>query len=101
MMIERICKILAEKTCNPAPNLAHYTIPLSTDRDVISAGRGSLLVEDRRQQVLELVKARGFIPRADLARELRVSESTVRRDLDHWEGRGLLSRIHGGAMSTE
>jgi DeoR family transcriptional regulator, fructose operon transcriptional repressor len=60
-----------------------------------------MLVEDRRNQVLELVKGRGFITLTDLARELSVSESTARRDLDHWQGRGLLKRIHGGAMSTE
>lgn len=60
-----------------------------------------MLVEDRRKQALELVKGRGFITLTDLARELRVSESTARRDLDHWEGRGLLTRVHGGAMSAE
>jgi DeoR/GlpR family transcriptional regulator of sugar metabolism len=60
-----------------------------------------MLVENRRNQVLELVKGRGFITLTDLARELGVSESTARRDLDHWQGRGALKRIHGGAMSTE
>jgi DeoR/GlpR family transcriptional regulator of sugar metabolism len=60
-----------------------------------------MLVEDRRKQVLELVKGRGFIALADLAREVGVSESTARRDLDHWEGRGVLRRVHGGAMSAE
>jgi DeoR family fructose operon transcriptional repressor len=60
-----------------------------------------MLVEGRRKQVLELVKGRGFITLTDLAREVGVSESTARRDLDHWEGRGVLKRIHGGAMSAE
>jgi DeoR/GlpR family transcriptional regulator of sugar metabolism len=60
-----------------------------------------MLAEDRRKQVLELVKGRGFITLADLAREVGVSESTARRDLDHWEGRGALQRTHGGAMSAE
>ena len=60
-----------------------------------------MLVEDRRKQVLELVKGRGFVTLADLAREVGVSESTARRDLDHWEGRGVLRRVHGGAMSAE
>ena len=60
-----------------------------------------MLVEDRRKQVLELVKERGFITLTDLAREVGVSESTARRDLDHWQGRGVLKRIHGGAMSAE
>jgi DeoR/GlpR family transcriptional regulator of sugar metabolism len=60
-----------------------------------------MLAEDRRKQVLELVKGRGFITLTDLARELGVSESTARRDLEHWQGRGVLKRIHGGAMSAE
>lgn len=61
-------------------------------------GAYAVLVEDRRKQVLELVKDRGFIALADLAGEVEMSESTVRRDLDYWHGRGLLKRIHGGAM---
>jgi DeoR/GlpR family transcriptional regulator of sugar metabolism len=58
------------------------------------------LVEERRRQVLDLVKQRGFINLVDLAQELRVSESTVRRDLDYWHSQGTLKRIHGGAMFT-
>jgi DeoR/GlpR family transcriptional regulator of sugar metabolism len=60
-----------------------------------------VLVEERRRQVLDLVKQRGFIPLADLAREMRVSEATVRRDLTYWHTRGVLKRIHGGAMWAE
>ena len=57
-----------------------------------------MLVEDRRKQVLDLVKQKGFIALADLAEGVEMSESTVRRDLDFWHARGLLKRIHGGAM---
>jgi DeoR/GlpR family transcriptional regulator of sugar metabolism len=59
-----------------------------------------VLVEERRKQVLNLVKEKGFITLAALARELQVSESTVRRDLEHWHLHGTLKRIHGGAMYT-
>jgi DeoR/GlpR family transcriptional regulator of sugar metabolism len=31
---------------------------------------------------------------------MKVSESTLRRDLDHWDRHGMLKRIHGGAMYT-
>lgn len=57
-----------------------------------------MLVEERRQRVLELVGARGFIALQDLAREVQVSESTLRRDLDFWHQQGLLRRTHGGAI---
>jgi DeoR family fructose operon transcriptional repressor len=59
-----------------------------------------VLVEQRRKHVLDMLKDRGFMSLVDLARELRVSESTVRRDLEHWDHHGMVKRIHGGAMFT-
>jgi DeoR/GlpR family transcriptional regulator of sugar metabolism len=59
-----------------------------------------VLVQQRRQRVLDLVSRKGFITLTQLARALRASESTLRRDLDHWDRQGLLKRIHGGAMYT-
>src|SRR5207253_9365206 len=79
---------------HPSPGQLHLPLAQGTRAAV-------MLVEDRRKQVLELVKGRGFITLTDLAREVGVSESTARRDLDHWQGRGLLKRIHGGAMSGD
>lgn len=57
-----------------------------------------MLVEERRQRVLDLVSRKGFIALEDLAREVRASESTVRRDLNYWHRRGILRRTHGGAV---
>jgi DeoR/GlpR family transcriptional regulator of sugar metabolism len=57
-----------------------------------------VLVEERRQRVLDLVSERGFIALTDLAKTIDVSESTLRRDLDYWHKQGLLRRTHGGAM---
>jgi DeoR family transcriptional regulator, fructose operon transcriptional repressor len=59
-----------------------------------------VLVEERRRRVLDLVSQRGFIALADLARTIRVSESTLRRDLDFWHQQGSLRRTHGGAIYT-
>jgi DeoR/GlpR family transcriptional regulator of sugar metabolism len=59
-----------------------------------------VLVEERRQKVLELVKDRGFVALGDLASSLDFSESTIRRDLDYWDQQGLIKRTHGGAMFT-
>jgi DeoR family fructose operon transcriptional repressor len=56
-----------------------------------------VLVEERRQKVLELVKDKGFVSLGDLAASLEFSESTLRRDLDYWDHRGVLRRTHGGA----
>lgn len=57
-----------------------------------------MLVEERRQRVLDLVTERGFIALTDLAQTIDVSESTLRRDLDYWHKQGLLRRTHGGAI---
>ena len=57
-----------------------------------------MLVDERRQRVLELVSQRGFAALGDLAQSIGVSESTIRRDLDHWHGQGQLRRTHGGAF---
>lgn len=59
-----------------------------------------MLVEERRQKVLDLVKERGFVSLTELATALAYSESTLRRDLDHWNDQGLVKRTHGGAMWT-
>ena len=53
----------------------------------------AVLVEERRQRVLDYVSRRGFVSLADLARAVEASESTVRRDLDHWQDQGVLKRI--------
>ncbi len=58
------------------------------------------IAEDRRNRVLELVRVRGFASLPDLAGELRVSESTVRRDLDYLEDSGFARRTHGGVFYT-
>jgi DeoR/GlpR family transcriptional regulator of sugar metabolism len=58
-----------------------------------------VLVEERRQRVLDLVSRKGFIGLAELARAIRVSQSTIRRDLEHLHQQGRLKRTHGGAIS--
>lgn len=57
-----------------------------------------MLLVERRQRVLELVRRQGFITLNDLADTVEASGSTLRRDLDHWQDQGLVKRIHGGAM---
>ena len=59
-----------------------------------------LLAEERRNRVLELVRIRGFASLPELAGELKVSESTVRRDLDFLEDSGVARRTHGGVFYT-
>jgi len=57
-----------------------------------------LITVERRQKVLEFIKKRGFVALTDLVRTLDVSESTLRRDLDYWDQRGVIKRTRGGAI---
>jgi len=57
-------------------------------------------VQERRQQLLELIRTRRFATLEELAAALGVSESTVRRDLEALEQQGDARRIHGGALYT-
>ena len=57
-----------------------------------------MLVEERRQRVLDLVSKQGFVALVDLAQAIQVSESTIRRDLEYWHQQGVLKRTHGGAI---
>jgi DeoR/GlpR family transcriptional regulator of sugar metabolism len=59
-----------------------------------------VLVEERRNQLLEMVRVRGFASLPELAEVLQVSESTVRRDLDYLEESGTAKRTHGGVFYT-
>ena len=52
----------------------------------------------RRDRMAASVARRGFARVADLARELGVSEVTVRTDLAALEVDGRVTRVHGGAM---
>ncbi len=56
------------------------------------------MTEARRQDLARLVDARGFVRVTDAAEELGVSDVTIRGDLSALERRGLLTRVHGGAM---
>jgi DeoR/GlpR family transcriptional regulator of sugar metabolism len=51
----------------------------------------------RRQKMIDQLRAIEFARVPELAALLRVSEITVRRDLDHLAEQGLIERFHGGA----
>jgi DeoR/GlpR family transcriptional regulator of sugar metabolism len=54
---------------------------------------------DRRHAILERVAEEGAIHVGKLARDLRVSEMTIRRDLRRLERDGFLRQTYGGAMA--
>jgi len=52
----------------------------------------------RRQALHRLIGERGFVGVANIAREIGISDMTIRRDLEALEREGLIQRSHGGAV---
>jgi len=57
--------------------------------------------EERHSLILERARSDGRVDVAELASELAVTPETVRRDLTALERRGVLRRVHGGAIPVE
>src|SRR5947208_16138029 len=57
----------------------------------------TMLLDQRRQEILSLVESEGFVSLQLLSNRTGVSESTVRRDLEHLEKIGQIRRTRGGA----
>lgn len=57
-----------------------------------------MLQAERRNYIIELLNKDGKVIIEDLAKELNVSEMTIRRDLQYLEEHKLITRTHGGAV---
>lgn len=57
--------------------------------------------EERQIKIIELLREKSSIKVNELSNIFNVSESTIRRDLQEMEEKGLLNRTHGGAVSIE
>lgn len=58
-----------------------------------------LLARQRQQQILAAVGRHGGVRVADMVEQLGVSEMTIRRDITSLVRRGLVARVHGGAVA--
>lgn len=54
--------------------------------------------DQRQEEILKILGERGGVSVEELSKSLKVSPSTIRRDLEELEGKGLLRRTHGGAI---
>jgi DeoR/GlpR family transcriptional regulator of sugar metabolism len=57
-----------------------------------------MLAAERRQAILERLRADGKVVAAELSVALAVSPDTIRRDLKELTEAGLVQRVHGGAL---
>ncbi len=58
-----------------------------------------MLARQRQERILEEVRRTGGARVSDLVELLNVSDMTVRRDIGILAGKGLVSRVHGGATA--
>lgn len=56
---------------------------------------------ERQQEIVRRVRRDGRVEVARLADDFGITTETVRRDLNRLERRGLLRRVHGGALPIE
>jgi DeoR family transcriptional regulator, fructose operon transcriptional repressor len=59
-----------------------------------------MLIAERHTRLQDLIARRGACDLDTLARELSVSQSTIRRDIEMLQQRGLVNRTHGGVVWT-
>ncbi len=60
-----------------------------------------MLAEHRRRFIVDTVSERGSVAVTDLARRLKVSGETIRRDIQLLDGQNRLHRTHGGALALD
>ncbi len=65
--------------------------------DALANGAQTMPQNSRQEQILELVRQRGFVSIEALAEHFAVTPQTIRRDINALCDRDLLRRYHGGA----
>lgn len=60
-----------------------------------------MLIDERRQHILERIRKEGRVFVSELSEELKISQITIRKDLDYLESKGLIHRSHGGALRIQ
>lgn len=59
--------------------------------------KSNLTGDMRREKILEMIQEDGHIKVTDLSRIFKVSEVTIRQDLERLDSEGIIVRDHGGA----
>lgn len=57
-------------------------------------------IDERKQKILEILNREGKVKVNELSDLFQISDVTIRIDLADLESKGLLSRVHGGAVSS-
>ncbi|CAN2236255.1 DeoR/GlpR family DNA-binding transcription regulator [Candidatus Planktophila dulcis] len=60
-----------------------------------------MLTEERRMAIVDKAKIEGRVDVVSAAQEFSVAVETIRRDLEVLQRRGLMRRVHGGAIALD
>lgn len=60
-----------------------------------------MLAVTRHQKIMELLDEQGAVKVSELSAMFQVTEKTIREDLEKLDEKGLLTRIHGGAVRLD
>ncbi|MDA8425229.1 MAG: DeoR/GlpR family DNA-binding transcription regulator [Treponema sp.] len=63
-----------------------------------TTGKNDLLAKERRDKILELIQEEGSARVKELSSIFKVSEPTIRQDLERLDEQGYVTREHGGAF---
>src|SRR5699024_9836258 len=95
-------------TCSVPRNWVYPSVSERVDfqaMDVEQCGFGAergevaVLVAQRHRHIVEALESAASVSTIELARTLRVSQETIRRDLIQLEQHGALRRVYGGAVT--
>lgn len=59
-----------------------------------------MLPEERKGKIVNYINEKGAVSAVELMQEFNASEATIRRDLTELDQKGLISKVHGGAISV-
>jgi DeoR family transcriptional regulator of aga operon len=82
-------------TIPPPINESNYSKQIET------MPSSSLLNEERRRRILEMVQRDGRVLVNELASHFHISQITIRKDLELLDGQGVIQRTHGGALPVQ
>ena len=60
-----------------------------------------MLQDERFERILGKLRKSGSVKVTSLAKELNISESTIRRDINELDGQGMLKKVFGGAVAIK
>lgn len=75
--------------------------PAEKKRAPRSSPGNDMLIDERRQHIVQLIQQHGRVLVNELSQKLQISRITIRKDLDHLQAKGLIQRSHGGALRIQ